>query len=733
MLIKPLSNFAPVTIITTAAILAVSLAVLSAMLATNEPWLGVEFDRDYNDGGVQVLQVKKDSPANGKLKSGDVILAFVSPTNGKVEIPSFTTLDDPDQLESYEKYNNFFTHQQTVWDALVSPSFTAILSDNRQIDLTLTKYTGALALPMSFWWLIFFGGASFLLGISAWSLRRDDPVTRTLAVSGIGFMFGAFSCAIYSARELALPSKLFFALTSINHLGIMVFAYSAILFFWFYPKRLSTAPSHWILVIGVFALWLNETVQWLSWPMHVFYAHFVVAYSMLVVLAVVQWRLSKGDPLRRAMLKWLLATMLLCLGFTIAMYYVPIMLIGKPIASEVLTFGAVFLFYIGLVVGNIRYRQFDMELWWIRVWQWLLFVFIAMVADSLFLYFLHFTNTTSLGLSIGVGIVYLLARQWLWGKFSGNGNRTFDRVMPHLVNSLMLQQQNMSPEIRWKFLIERIFDPLSISNIPKDCDQISIEKNGVVLSLPDLSGAATIEAFCCDKGNRLFTSTDVYIANRLMELMRQSNDVINAREQGVHEERLRIQRDLHDDVAARLLTLMHQAHEPVLNKVAQNALRGLRDVIYLLGAEEAMLNDVMSHIQAAAREQVAGLGIHFEWRSQDQWPDILLNSQKHINLLRIAREAIANAIKHAHAENIIFEFSLENNLLRMKFSNNGLISPPDTWVANRGLNNIKSRVVEMAASHKWVIETSGGNSRYCTLVVTLPLGPYGQVEANTVD
>jgi signal transduction histidine kinase len=213
--------------------------------------------------------------------------------------------------------------------------------------------------------------------------------------------------------------------------------------------------------------------------------------------------------------------------------------------------------------------------------------------------------------------------------------------------------------------------------------------------------------------------------------LRQSNDVATAHEQGVQKERQRIQRDLHDDVAARLLTLLHQTREPVIKKVAQNALRGLRDVIYLLGAEEAMLNDVMTDIQAVTREQVSGLGIYFECRSPDQWPEVLLNSQTHINLLRISREAIANAIKHAHADKIIFDFRIENYLLYMKFSNNGLISQPDTWVANRGLNNIKSRVLEMEASHKWVIEQGDGNNRYCTLEVIVPLGPHGKVEANT--
>ena len=171
---------------------------------------------------------------------------------------------------------------------------------------------------------------------------------------------------------------------------------------------------------GVAALWLNETLQWLSWPAHVFYAHFVVAYCLLVIFAFLQWRKSRGAPLERAMLKWLLATMLLSLGFTIVLFYVPIILTGKPIASTVLTFGAVFVLYLGLVIGNIRYHQFDMEHWWITAWQWLIFILIALIADALFRLFPapDRYGFTWIWPSV-LAVIYLLARQWLWGALLG--------------------------------------------------------------------------------------------------------------------------------------------------------------------------------------------------------------------------------------------------------------------------------------------------------------------------
>lgn len=714
-------SFAPVTTITIAAIFAVSLAVASIVLALSGPWLGAVFDRAYDGTGVRVAQVFDNSPAAGKLRAGDIIRTFSTPSHGRVGVRAFITLDDPDQLASYAEYNSFFAHQQAVYEAFASPVLTAILSDERRVELSPAAYPGPTILPAAFWSLLLLGGTSFLLGVSVWSMRRSEPVTRVLALSGMGFMVGAYACAIYIARELALPSNLFYGLQYANHLGIMVFAYSTSLFLWFYPTRLGNGPAAWVFGLGIAAIWLNETLQWLSWPAHAFYAHFVLAYFLLVFFTFLQWRKSGRAPLDRVMLKWLLLTILLSMGFTIVFFYAPIILTGKPIASMVLTFASVFALYLGLIIGSIRYQQFDMEHWWVRAWQWLIFIFIALAADALFVYFLHFNNTTSGGLSIVVGVVYLLARQWLWGRFSGGKRRAMDRALPHLVEALVSQQQRVAPDLQWRQLIERVFNPLKIKVIPDRCSTANIEQSGLALQLPSLDGLTTMEAFCCDQGKRLFAAADVNLANRLLELMRNSRDVFTAHEQGAQEERHRIQRDLHDDVAARLLSLLHQTREPVISRVASNALRGLRDVIHLLGAEEAALEDVMSDIEAGAREQLAGLGVHFEWHSPHQWPAVMLSSQLHINLRRIAREAIANALKHAHPSGIIMQVELDGNELCLRIQNDGTDSHPSSWVPGRGLNNIKSRAAEVGGSHEWGIEYKAANKRYCSLALRIPL------------
>jgi signal transduction histidine kinase len=719
---KPGFSFlAPVSTITIAAFTAAGLAILAVLFAMSSPWLGIEFDRDYDGNGIRVQSIKTGSPATGKLHAGDIVHTLITPSHGRVELSALATMEEPDQLDSYEKYNAFFALQQAVWLAISSPTFSLILNDQRSVELSAIPTPSPANLAPEFWWLIFFGGTSFVLGASIWSMRRNEPVLRVLAVSGIGFMLGAYSCAIYTTRELALPGQLFNSLAALNHIGIMMFAYATNLFFWYFPQRLGRAPAALIYALFVAALWLNETLQWLSWPAHAYYAHFVFAYLVLLVFAYLQWRKSSRAPQDRAMLKWMLTNMLFCMGFTVALFYGPVIFIGKPIASTILTFGSVFLFYIGLLIVNVRYHQFDMELWWLKAWQWLMLIFIALIADALFIYYLHISTTVTLGLIILTGIIYLLLRQWLWGVFSKNNEPTLDSALPHLIDALMLHRQKTTPEQQWHQLITRVFNPLSIKIILTQTAEVTIQRGGLALQLPDIHGIATLEALCCDKGNRLFTPADVNLSNRLLELMRQSSDIVSAHEQGRMEERLRIQRDLHDDVAARLLSLMHQTHDPKISQLARYALRGLRDVIHLLDAEDSSLTEVLHEIEAEMREQINGLDIDFEWHSSDQWPEIAIDANQHINLRRITREAIANALKHAHPQHIRIEAQLNALALCLRINHDGEFSDPATWISNRGLNNIKHRVLELNGSHTWGIEQRLDNKQYCQLALLIPL------------
>ena len=92
-----------------------------------------------------------------------------------------------------------------------------------------------------------------------------------------------------------------------------------------------------------------------------------------------------------------------------------------------------------------------------------------------------------------------------------------------------------------------------------------IASNGAVLlvpmpklvSGPELEG--TVALRFAERGKRLFTPEDARLADRILEQLMRAVAHDRAVERGRSEERLRIAQDLHDDIGARLLTLMYKA------------------------------------------------------------------------------------------------------------------------------------------------------------------------------
>ena len=87
------------------------------------------------------------------------------------------------------------------------------------------------------------------------------------------------------------------------------------------------------------------------------------------------------------------------------------------------------------------------------------------------------------------------------------------------------------------------------------------------MPVPDLSrngdrAEQTLVLRFSQRGQRLFTEEDARLADRIVEQLKRAVAFDQAVERGRSEERSRIAQDLHDDIGARLLTLMYQASNP---------------------------------------------------------------------------------------------------------------------------------------------------------------------------
>lgn len=182
----------------------------------------------------------------------------------------------------------------------------------------------------------------------------------------------------------------------------------------------------------------------------------------------------------------------------------------------------------------------------------------------------------------------------------------------------------------------------------------------------------------------------------------------------VAEERERIYRDLHDDVGAKLLSLVYRAALPEDADLARSALSDLRDVVSRTGADTFALEELTADWRQECERRLSEAGLTLEWRS-----DIashLLSQPQALNLGRILREAISNAIRHAQARRVRVSLVLDAARFCLEIEDDGTGFPQETTAKGRGLRNMAARAARLGGA----LERDSGELGGCRLRLTIP-------------
>jgi len=163
------------------------------------------------------------------------------------------------------------------------------------------------------------------------------------------------------------------------------------------------------------------------------------------------------------------------------------------------------------------------------------------------------------------------------------------------------------------------------------------------------------------------------------------------RERAIHDERERIHSDLHDDVGAKLLSLVYRAGSPEAADLARSALQDLRDVVSRAGSGSFQLEDVLADIRSECEQRLSSASITLDWQQAPEVPRVELTQPGALNLGRIVRETISNVIRHAHAHAVTVRIHREGAGLHMEICDDGVGGTVDTHVPGRGLRNMQAR------------------------------------------
>lgn len=194
----------------------------------------------------------------------------------------------------------------------------------------------------------------------------------------------------------------------------------------------------------------------------------------------------------------------------------------------------------------------------------------------------------------------------------------------------------------------------------------------------------------------------------------------------LQEQRLRISRDLHDNIGAQLSFIISsidnlkyaskETSDEFKNKLSyiseftSATIDQLRDTIWAMNKDEISSTDLQSRVLAfIEKAKMAKQHVKFEFDSEVESP-IIFTAIQGMHLFRVVQEAINNALKYAEASLITVHFSEKNKQLRLQIKDNGIGFEKETVQLGNGLYNMQKRMDEINANIDIHSEPSKGTT-----------------------
>jgi signal transduction histidine kinase len=341
---------------------------------------------------------------------------------------------------------------------------------------------------------------------------------------------------------------------------------------------------------------------------------------------------------------------------------------------------------------------------------------LATAVDLLFVATLSISNFTSLALALFLALgLYAATRQWLLGKVLTQerftAERTFEAVF-HVAREVQQRPSELVPQFAG--LMMQLFDPLQHAPDSKPLKSSKVADDGSALwvPLPALGGeqdpsTQTLKLTFAARGKRLFVADDARLADRVREQLLRAVAFDQAVEQGRAEERSRIAQDLHDDIGARLLTLMYKATDADTEDYVRHTLKDLKTLTRGLAAANHCLSHASAEWKADAAMRLMTADCELTWAFV--WDeDIALTVVQWSALTRVLRELVSNAIAHAKASRVEIDGVLERGTLRLCVADNGAGHSPQDWSHGLGLGGVRKRVYQLGGRAQWHEREGGG-------------------------
>lgn len=700
----------------------IALAAVSAAL--QHPHLGLRLA--IPDAGPGLLIRQSDIP-DAEIPAGSRLLAIGSARDPSVPVSDVTLIEEPDTLSDYETMQAFRADQHRLSQVLRDGKVTLHLllpeGQIEQVSLQPAPRRSLSSLPPVFWVQILTGVFAVGFGGWVWALHPRRLPQLMLLTVGVGLQMAANAAAIYSTRELALPQNYLAWLGGTNQIGAQIFGAGILGLFLCYPRRI--APR-WV-VLGQLPLVVGWALVNQAGLIHSNAIGFQLPTILILLGAILctfcQIRATRGDLPARAAL-WIIG---ICTGLGTGSFVLTRSLpalLGLPLAfPQGYAFALLGIVYLGFARAVLRHRLFDVE----RLALHTLFYFtgaaLLLLIDAALVLLLSLDQVPALGISLFfVGIFYLPLRDATARALLKRRRKA--QPISELVRAadeVAFARNDECRRKRYEKLLALEFGSLSIEPLPEG-EAVTlprITQEGIALLLPAVPPLPAYRLRWRDDGRRLFSPMDLSRAEVICTVLQQLLEGRRAYRTGANDERTRIARDVHDNIAVHLLGALHSPLSSRKDELIRETLADLRRIIEDGDRQpDAELSEILGELRHDLAELLAVTGIALDWPTTPDTGLRLPDPMAHA-LRSILREAVNNARRHSGCSRVTVRIEPRPEMIRVSIADDGRGIPAEVLRGFRagvtsndapghGLCNMRARVARLGGTLELSQAPGGG-------------------------
>ncbi|MBD2754324.1 tetratricopeptide repeat-containing sensor histidine kinase [Spirosoma validum] len=197
--------------------------------------------------------------------------------------------------------------------------------------------------------------------------------------------------------------------------------------------------------------------------------------------------------------------------------------------------------------------------------------------------------------------------------------------------------------------------------------------------------------------------------------------VVQSELQGQQKERLRISKEMHDDLGASLTaigllsevvkTRMGPNTTPEVEKISSisaDMVTAMNEIIWSLNTKNDSLNGLIAYTRSYASEFIDNTSLTLRTEVEESAQEIPMRGIDRRNVFLTVKEALNNVVKHAQATRITLRMQPEADQLAIEVCDNGRgFTPNGTTSLRNGLGNMQNRMIESGGRCEIIPSSTG--------------------------